>query len=199
MANKIQRSNMTAKIKDKVVRAPKNTDIPENYRWWDMRSGSSLADCITATLRQIHVAQSSRIEQLTISTRLYGSTAAYNLMGSAFVRTSNASPTSSRLSYNLCSSVIDTLESKMAKNNVIPTYITNGAVWSNQKKAAQLTKFTQGLFHEHKMHELSIEAFSDSAVWGDSFVHAYRTSNDKVGFEKDLPHEIWVDYVASFF
>ena len=196
---KIQRSNMTKKVNGKVVRAPKSSETVENYKWWDIdkKNEQELADCIVATIRQIHTAQSSRIEQLTISTRLYGSTSAYNLMGSAFVRTSNASPTSSRLSYNLCSSVIDTLESKMAKNNVIPTYITNGAVWANQKKAAQLTKFTQGLFHEAKMHGQTIEAFSDAAVWGDSFVYVHRTPEDKVGFEKDLPHEIWVDYVES--
>lgn len=195
---KVQRSNMTKKDdKGKVLRKPQDGDMTDNYRWWLLKSGPDLADSVVATLRQIQTAQSSRIEQLTISTRLYGSTSAYNLMGSAFVRTSNASPTSQRLSYNLCSSVIDTLESKHAKNNIIPTYITNGAVWANQKKAMQLTKFTQGLFYQHKIHELSIESFSDAACWGDSFVYVGRSLDDKVLIEKDLPHEIWVDFVES--
>lgn len=195
---KIQRSNMFQKDSTgKITRKPKNADAVDNFKWWDLPSGSELADSINATLRQIQQDQSARIEQLTMSTRLYGSTAAYNLMGSAFIRTSTAAPTQQRLSYNLCSSVGDTLTSKMAKNEVIPTYITNGAVWANQKKATQLTKFTQGLFYMLKMHEKTIDGFNDSFVWGDGFLHAYRSLEDKVAVEKDLPHEIWVDYVES--
>lgn len=195
----VQRSNMTRKdAKGKVLRAPKESaDTAANYQWWTCKKENEMADSIGATLKKIQQGQSGRIAQLTMSSRLYGASDTYNLMGSAFVRNSSAAPTTQRLSYNLCSSIGETLEAKMAKNNVIPTYITNGAIWKNQKKAMQLTKFTQGLFYQHKMHMKTIESFSDAECWGDGFIHTFRNHEDKVDYEKDLPHEIWVDTVES--
>ncbi len=193
---KIERSKMTQKIKGKVTRAPKtNASETANLKWWTVKD-SEMAASIAATLRFIQTHQSSRIEQLTMSTRLYGSTAAYNLMGAAFTRVSSAQPSTGRMSYNICSSVVDTLESKMAKNKVIPTYITNGGMWGVQKKAKQLTKFTQGLFYQEKAHEKVITAFSDAGVWGDGFVYVYNNQG-KVCIERVLPHELWVDQIES--
>lgn len=194
---KIQRSNMTKRdSKGKVLRAPKdNATETANLKWWTV-GDNEMAASIAATLRFIQTHQSPRIEQLTMSTRLYGSSSSYNLMGAAFTRVSAASPSTGRLSYNICSSVIDTLESKMAKNKVIPTYITNGGMWGVQKKAKQLTKFTQGLFYQEKVHAKVITAFSDGGVWGDGFVYVYNNQN-KVCVERVLPHELWVDQIES--
>lgn len=197
---RIQQSNMTRKdSKGKVLRAARDlAGETANFRWWTVPK-AQMAGSIAGTLQFIQRHQSPRIEQLTVSTRLYGSTAAYSLLGISFTRTaaSNSSPSSQRISYNLCSSVIDTLESKMAKNKVIPTYITNGGMWNVQKKAKQLTKFTQGLFYELDVHAKTIEMFSDAAVWGDGFLYIYRGEDDKVKIDRVLPHEIWVDQIEA--
>lgn len=193
------RSGTRTDAKGKVIRKPKNTggDETANFRWWEVDE-KDMAYAIAATLKFIQTHQSARIEQLTISTRLYGNSPAYNLMGSAFSRTTNnsANPTLQRLSYNLCSSVVDTLTSKMAKNKVIPTYVTNGGIWDVQKKAKQLTKFTQGLFYQEKVHDKTIEAFNDAGVWGDGFVHVFEREG-KVAIERTLPHELWVDQIEA--
>ncbi len=195
----IERSKMTKKdAKGKVMRAPKdNSGSIANFKWWTLKDEEQIAGSIAATLMQIRQNQSGRIEQLAVSTRLYGSTSSYSLVGVSFARTSNTNPSTSRISFNLCSSVIDTLESKMAKNKIIPTYITNGGMWDVQKKAKQLTKFTQGLFYQEKVHEKTIEMFSDAAVWGDGFLYTYRGQDDKVHIERVLPHEIFVDQVEG--
>lgn len=194
------RSGTRKDAKGKVLRKPKDNAMGDsaNFKWWTVEE-NEMAAAIAGTLKFIQRHQSPRIEQLTISTRLYGSTSAYNLMGAAFTRASlgTSNPSMQRISYNLCSSIVDTLESKMAKNKVIPTYITNGAMWDVQKKAKDLTKFTQGLFHELNAHELTIGMFGDGAVWGDGFLHPYRTEDDKVAVERVLPHEIWVDQIES--
>ncbi len=196
---KIQRSNMVQKdSKGKVIRKPKETaSETANLKWWTVDE-KDMAGSIAATLKFIQTHQSSRIEQLTISTRLYGNSSAYNLMGTAFSRTSSASanPSTQRLSFNLCASVIETLEAKMARNKIVPTYITNGGIWDVQKKAKDLTKFTQGLFYQEKVHDKAIEAFSDAGVWGDGLVKVYR-KNDKVAIERVLPHELWVDQIET--
>ena len=84
----------------------------------------------------------------------------------------------------------------MAKNKVVPTYITNGGDWKVQKKAKNLTKFTQGLFYHLNVHKKSIIAWSDAAVWGDGFIQIYE-KEEKVALERVFPHELFVDTVES--
>lgn len=200
-AKTVQRSNMTqTDSKGKVLRAPRDNasaDQSRNFRWWTLDE-KEMAGALAATLSFIHQHQSMRIEQLTVSTRLYGNTNAYNLLGSAITRASsvNSNPMSSRVSFNLCNSVVDTLVAKMAKNKVVPTFVTNGGDWSMQKKAKQLTKFTQGVDYEHHIHELTINGFRDSAVWGDGFLHVFN-NDGRLAIERELPHNLWVDQVEA--
>jgi hypothetical protein len=199
MSKTIERRNMTqTDSKGRVTREPKNlAETNVNFRWWVLDE-DEMAPAIAATILFIKQHQGSRIEQLTISTRLYGHTSMYNLIGTAFTRASavNSTPMTQRISYNLCASVVETLEAKMAKNKIVPTFITNGADWKVQKKAEQLTKFSGGLFYQAKVHEKSIIAFNDAGVWGDGFVQIYE-DNDQVCIDRVLPHELFVDTVES--
>lgn len=200
MTKKVQKSNMTqTDSKGKVLRSPRDNAQGEaqNFKWWKCDE-KEMAHAIQSTVKFIQRHQSSRFEQLTVSTRLYGNSTAYNLLGTAFTRASsvNSNPMSQRLCFNLIASVVDTLTSKMAKNKVIPTYITNGGIWNVQKKAKQLTKFTQGLFYQEKVHDFVINAFRDCGVWGDGFVHVFE-KDQRVAIERVLPHELVVDLVES--
>lgn len=196
----IERSKMTqTDSKGKVLREPRDNAEGEaaNFYWWRMDE-KDMAQAIAATVKFIQRHQGSRMEQLTVSTRLAGSTNVYNLMGTAFTRAAsvNSNPQSQRISYNLSESIIDTLESKMAKNKVVPTFITNGGIWDIQKKAKQLTKFTQGLFYGEKIHKKYVHAWGDAAVWGDGFIHIFE-KDDKVCMERAFTHELFVDMVET--
>lgn len=196
----VQRSNMTQKdASGKVLRSPRDNaaEGARNVRWFLLEE-DQMAQALAANLSLIRQRQSSRLEQLTVSTRLYGNNNAFNLLGAAITRASsvNSNPMSSRVTFNLCASIVDTLISKMAKNKVIPTFITNGGDWSMQKKAKQLTKFSQGVDYEHKIHALTINAFRDAAVWGDGFLHIF-DNNGKLCIERELPHNLWVDQVEA--
>ena len=200
MSKTIQRSNMTqTDSKGKVIREPRDNSEGNstNVRWYTLE-GAALAGAINANLNFIAQNQSSRLEQLTVSTRLYGNTNAYNILGAAVLRASavNSNPMSQRISFNLCNSVIDTLISKMAKNKVVPTFVTNGGDWSMQKKAKLLTKFAQGVDYELKVHDLAINAFRDAAVWGDGFLHIFN-KDGRLAIERELPHNLWVDQVEA--
>jgi len=199
MSKKIERRNMTQTDgKGKVLREPVNhAETNVNYRWWTLDE-KDMAAAINATLLFIKQHQGSRIEQLTSATRLYGNTNAYNMIGTAFTRASSvqSSPTTQRMSYNVIESIIDTLQSKMAKNKVVPTYITNGAAWEVQMKADQITKFTQGLFYQEKVHHKSVISWTDASIWGDGFLHVYDREG-KVCIERTLPHELFVDTIET--
>lgn len=200
MANKVQRSSMTqTDDKGRVLREARDNSSGEavNFRWWTLEE-DEMAPAIAATVKFIQRHQGTRIEQLAVSTRLYGNSSVYNLMGTAFTRAAsvNSNPMSQRISFNICESAVDTLESKMAKNEIVPTYITNGGDWSAQKKAKQLTKFTQGLFYEQKVHPKSIHYWKDGGVWGDGFAYVYE-KDDKACVERAFSHELFVDSIES--
>lgn len=174
------------------------TEIFSHYWWKTQDDDSMLANQIAGTIKYIGRQQSGRLEQLVVSTRLYGNTNGFSLTGSSFTRANNVntSPSGQRITYNLTQSCIDTLVSKMAKNKFVPTFATSGGIWKMQKKAEQLNKFMEGLFYEHKIHKKRILAFRDCAVWGDGILHIFR-DNDELKVERVLPHELYVDNVEG--
>lgn len=199
---KIQKSNMTqTDQKGCVTREPRKDagDETQNFRWWTLEGDEPIAQSVASTIKFIARHQSSRMEQLTASTRLYGNSSVFNLIGTAFTRANsvNSNPQSQRISYNLCQSVVDTLVSKVSKNKVIPTFITDGGVWGIQQKAEQLSKFTEGCFYGEDVHLKGMSAFRDSCVWGTGILHIYQDQEDGIGVERVFPHELFVDMIES--
>lgn len=201
---KVQRSNMTrTDDKGKVTRAPKDVsegDI-QNFQWWkdiEKTDESMLAQQVAGTIKFIATHQAGRHEQLVISTRLYGNTNAFGPIGASFNRVgaSTGSPASQRITYNLCQSVVDTLVAKIAKNKVVPTFLTQGGVWEVQKAAKDLSKFVEGIYYQEHVHDKGVQAFRDSAVWGTGILHIFRERDD-IRVERVLPHELFVDLIES--
>ncbi len=165
--------------------------------WWK-KSGPEMAQAIAASLKFMIHHQATRTEQLIASTRLYGANSAFNFIGPALSKSaaSSASGGANRVSYNLCSSVVDTMVSKAAKNKVIPTFNTSGGVWGMQKKAEDLSKFVEGWFYEQKVHKKSVEQFRDGGVWGTGIVHVFE-EDDQAKVERVFPHELVVDPIEA--
>ncbi len=201
MANKISRSNMTqTDSSGKVLRegkASKDTAEMTKYYWWKADE-NEMALQIAGTVKFIADHQQGRLEQLVASTRLYGTSAAVSMIGTAFTRSqanSNAGG-NQRISFNLCQSVVDTLQAKMAKNKVTPTFVTNGGVWGMQKKSRDLSKFIEGCFYQNDSHRKGSYVFRDAAIWGTGILHVYR-DGDNICTEKVYPHEIFVDTIEA--
>lgn len=204
MAKKtVSRKSMTlTDAKGKVLREAKD-DVGAagiQFAWWKSEKEEDLAANIAGTIKFLEEHQASRTEQLRVSTRLYGNVSVANISGAALSRasSSNSSPMNQRIAYNLCQSVIDTLTSKIAKNKVIPTFVTSGGVWKMQRKAEKLSKFVDGEFYRLKAHRMQVMQFMDSAIWGDGIIHVYPDyQSGKVCCERVLPHEILVDMVET--
>jgi hypothetical protein len=196
-------SKMSKKITDvngKVIseQEGKKEESKVGRHYWWKASDEDMGQEIQGTIKFIQNHQSTRLEQLTASTRLYGNSSAFNFIGPALSRSASASAgtQSNRISFNLCASVIDTLVSKIAKNKVIPTFITSGGEWGMQRKAEQLSKFTEGMFYDQDIHKKGVDAFRDGCVWGTGVVHVFE-EDDSIKVERALPHEFFVDQVES--
>lgn len=195
----IERSKMVqTDSKGNVTRAAKDTssDTDTCKFWWNSPL-ETMAQDIAGTILFIQNHEAGRLEQLLTSTRLYGTSHMMGAYGRPMTRSQSAqSPINQRISFNLIASVIDTLQAKIAKNKVIPTFVTNGGVWGMQKKAEQLSKFIEGCFYGVDMHRKGTQCFRDGGVWGSGLVYIYR-DEDEIGVERAFPHELFVDHIEA--
>ena len=194
----IDHKKMDKYVNGKLVsKGEKDGSESQKMAWWKADENDMAKD-IYATIKFIQTHQSTRVEQLTMDSRLYGNSSPFNFIGPALSRSASASinANNERITFNLCSSVIDTLVSKVAKNKIVPSFITSGGVWGMQKKAEQLTKFTEGLFYENKVHQKTVYAFKDASVWGTGILHIYG-DEDQIKVERAFPHEFFVDQVEA--
>jgi len=196
-------SKISHKTMDKFVdgvlvsKGKEEKSMEGKHRWW-MADDSALGAQIVGTINFIKNHQTTRVEMLTASTRLYGNSSAFNFIGPALSKSasSSATSTSNRISFNLCAAVIDTMASKIAKNRVVPQFITSGGVWGMQKKAENLTKFLEGCFHANDVHKKTVDMFRDCAVWGTGVVKVIRDGDD-IAVERKFPHSLLVDEIEA--
>jgi hypothetical protein len=171
MPKHIDAAHMDKYIDGKLVKKGESDEpskVQKFYWWRERENREEMGMQILSTCKFLKDQQHSRIEQLISGTRLYGQ-ADFNFFGSSLSRTSsyNNNPGTQRISFNLCSSVIDTLTASIAKNKVIPTFVTEGGVWGMQQKAKKLSKFTEGMFYEQDVHEkgVYVQGFWDLGRW----------------------------------
>lgn len=198
----VEMKNMTQTVNGKVTREAKDDSAMDRgkFYWWKKNGDDQeeqLANEIAGTVTFLKKQNSAREEQLLRSTRLYGNSYSYNVFGGSLNRLNTTDPGSTRISYNLCSSVIDTLTAQIAKNKVVPTFITSGGIWGMQRKAEKLSKFVEGAFYENNVHEKMVYQFRDGGVWGTGITHVYRDDKDRAAVERVFPHELEVDMMEA--
>lgn len=197
----IDYSKMTTYIDGKKVKEPYDSSSGEKqwFQWWT-KDKEEIGKAMETTVSFIARHQGARIDMLSTSTRLYGSsTSLYNLIapGGNKSQSVNANPTSQRITYNVIKSCIDTIVNKFASNKVIPMFLPSGGDWKIHRKAEKLNKFSQGWAYDVKLHQTSIDCLRDALVWGTGLIHVFE-SDGKAKIERVLPHEIFVDLVESF-
>ena len=195
---KIDKSKMDTYVDGKLVKKGKEEQPAEHKFYWWKASDKEMGAQILSTIRYMKNHQNTRLEQLTASTRLYDNSSAFNFIGPALSRSASSSPTSNsnRITFNLCAAVVDTIVSKVSKNKVIPTFLTNGGVWGMQKKAEDLSKFLEGCFYQNDIQTIKDYMVRDACVWGTGIVHVYE-EEDSIGVERVMPHEIDIDQIET--
>ena len=196
------------KHKEKERKAQENLDL----KWWlkeppGADSGTAgqpddMGQCIENTILNIRLFQVARFNQMSLSARLYGNRGLNAMFSNGktgamrLVKTPAVPP--DRLTFNLTSSCIDTIHSKMVKNKPMPMFLTNGGTYKEQRKAKKLTYFGEAVFHEGKVHQIGAEAFRFAEVLGDGFVKVYEnTATGRVAFENVSAVEILVDEIEA--
>lgn len=96
---------------------------------------------------------------------------------------------------NVIESVIDTATSMIAKQRPRPTFQTDGALWSVQRRAKKLELFMEAEFHRLGIYDHGVRAFREGCIFGTGGVKIYRTRGKKgrAVVERFLIDELLVD------
>lgn len=162
--------------------------------WWKEEQPHLV---VSELLNDIDTRQESRMRNNYINLRLYGNMDSHDNVYGNFFRTPHSSGKSDRLTLNVIRAIIDTADAKMSKNEPLPTFLTDGGDWSEQRNAEKLNKFIKGLFSYAEVWKVGRQAKRDSMIFGTGVIKVLEGLDNKgrpcVQVERVLPSEIVVD------
>jgi hypothetical protein len=160
-----------------------------------------ISGALMSTIKHIQQNQATFEQERQVAARLYGGMVPTSAYGTTYDRLQNIHPSlTGRLTYNVVSIVIDTLISKITKENLSTQFITNGGNYRQQRRAKKLSQFSDGINYETKMDEVGPAGFRDGALFADGIVHTFEDwRTHRVRSERVMPSELYVDEVDGFY
>lgn len=177
---------------------PKDPLLLVHSRWWKVE-GKERAQSIASVLGMLTKDAAPRLQDYSLSARLYGNVSLSGLNSAGFGRLPSAkAKTNERLTYNVCQSTVDAIQAKISKNKPKPLFLTSGGNYKQKRKAQKLNQFCAGIFYENKAYALGPLVFRDGTIFGTGIVYVFE-HNDRVKFERVLPTEISIDDQESLY
>lgn len=167
-------------------------------RWW-MLKGDKAAASVISVVTSLYQNQQLRLSQMKNEARLYGNLTTLGPLATLLGNMARLRPAApGRSTYNVIQSVTDTVTAKIAKSKPEPLFLTSGGNFHQQRRAQRLTDWVGGVLYENKAHALAVQAIRDACVWGSGLVYVF-PQNGRVGLERVLPAEIFIDEVEGFY
>lgn len=166
----------------------------QNAKWWVMDSDANLAASIFGVVKYLKENQGWRQHQAALHARMYGNLPVWNYLGINLTKLNaqNKFPTE-RPTLNVVQSCTDALVSRMVQSKPKPMFLTEGGDYKRRKLAKDLNKFVDGEFYAVKAYQLGEGMLRDATILGDGLLKVYRTEDKKVGVERTLCTELFVD------
>lgn len=182
-----------AKTKDK----PKKT--PESFRWWKAGSKKELVEQTLSTVSYLKEQQQYRYRQAAIFARMYCNMPLFNFAGSGLnkMRMGNVLPVD-RPTMNVVQSCVDTKVSRITQNRPRPLYCTDSGSYKERTLAKQMNQFIAGELYQMKAYMRGEELLRDAEIFGTGCWKVFRTNDDKVGLDRVLKMNLFVDPNDSF-
>lgn len=120
---------------------------------------------------------------------VYRSVGALQLLRQRTERANSAAP---RIRYNVIRQVIDAARAQITRAEVRPYFLSSGGEWSMQRRAKQLTKFSDGQLYKAKIRTLGPDIFLDSAIFDLGAVKVSIREGEPL-VERVFPLELGVD------
>lgn len=172
----------------------------QGYEWWLEKDEAKRATQLCATLAYLKTGQTSRLRQAAVFSRLYAGQALFSFIGANMSLMDQYSPLApSRPTYNLISSIVDTLVSKITQARPTPVFLTDNGDYKERNLAKKLNSFILGEFYRAKAYEIGEYVLTDALVEGTGCIKVLETPDKKVGLERVLLTELFIDLQESAF
>lgn len=166
-------SNVTARRPDprRKGREPRKRKLsglgrlsPQDRNWWH-EPIDKVGECIKNLVNRIDQTNAGYRQRMMRYARMYGS---YENLGLTSQFNSGQNTQTNNLpTYNIVQSMVDTIASKIVRDNPAPYFITSGADYMTKLRAEKQTQFVQGGFSEMGLYDIANnKTFRDSAVYG---------------------------------
>jgi len=189
--------------KSESVIVAKTTDkknAPNTFQWWKAKSDHALSEELLATAAYLKESQAYRQRQTAIYARLYGNHTLFNFIGQNMSKMDQTQGLpGDRPTFNIISSSIDTLVSKIGQNRPTPVFLTDGSDYKQRNLAKKLNNFLIGEYFSTKAYEKMSEILRDSLVTGTGCLKVYETEDRRVGLERVLQTELFTDANESIY
>jgi hypothetical protein len=160
-----------------------------NKKWYEYETGDNLVyqEVFTA-------ANNIRNNQLNWDDldqrhfRLYSGLPLYTMFNS-----SNYEMGDTNLTMNVVQSSVNTMVSKITKNKVRPSFLTDDGDWGMQQQAKKLDRYVFGQFYKTSAYEETKAAFRDACIFGDGFVKHWHDDRGDIHIKRVFKPSLMFD------
>lgn len=190
-----------AKTVTTIIAKTTNKKVVENaFAWWEAKNEQELCDQMLATVSYLKESQNYRFRQAAIYARLYGNHTLFNFVGQNMSKMDQVQGLpADRPTFNLISSAVDTLVSKISQSRPAPVFLTDNSDYKERNLAKKLNGFILGEFYQTKAYEKCTTLLRDSGVEGTGCLKIYETEDSRVGLERVLLTELLTDPNESMY
>ena len=150
------------------IRSAQDRDI----RWWTEAHKEDRAKCIVTCASRIWTDQTPVREEMLRCARLYGSVPLLGLSPKLY-RRRVVSTRRSKLALNVIKATSDTYVAMLTDDQPRVTYATNGGDWGLQQRADLLEQFTDGIFFDGDIYDLTPQLALDCCLFGVGVLKPY--------------------------
>lgn len=179
-----------------------NKDLAKNsYQWWKSgKSDKERCSELIATATYLKESQGFRQRQAAVYARLYGNQSLFSFIGANTNKMDQMQGLPvDRPTFNLIQSAGDTLVSRIGQNRPAPVFLTDNSDYKERTLAKKLNGFVLGEFYQTKAYEKAVIMLRDAIVEGTGCLKVYETADDKVGLDRVLLTELFVDPNESIY
>ncbi len=186
----------TIKIKTKAT--PKDA-MRKSFRWWKAKSKGELVQQVLDSVGYLKEQQQYRYRQAAIYSRMYCNMPLYNFIGSSMNRMNmNGMLPLDRPTMNVVQSCVDTKVSRITQNRPRPMFLTDNGHYKERTLAKEMNQFIAGELYQMKAYQRGEELLRDADVLGTGCWKVFRTKDNKVGLDRVLKMNLFVDPNDAF-
>lgn len=169
--------------------------------WWEPEEGGKpVHQAVWDTVLYLRDAQQSRSEELRRLYSLYANGDMVSLDAATYEHSRSEPEENPR--FNMLRSMVDSAQSRLAKNRPRAAVLTSGGDWGEQQQAKRLEKFIEGIFGRNKLYRLAPLCFRDAEILKTGILKVYSEAEGDTGrirMERVYPWEIYIDPVEAYY